>query len=197
MAPLAHRFPYAFVFWLVYVWAYWPEFALVVRSRWRAAAVRSTDAGSLRVILIGVGLAFAIAFRLASVPALRWSLESLYLSFIAGLSLVVTGSLLRRHCWRMLGGYFTANLAVQPEQPVIATGAYAWVRHPSYSGGILMNLGIGVALGSWASALVLFFVSVALYGYRIKVEERALLAAIGEPYRAFMMTRKRLIPYVY
>jgi len=40
-------------------------------------------------------------------------------------------------------------------------------------------------------------ISFAVYGYRIAVEERALLAAIGEPYREFMSTRKRLIPFVY
>ena len=39
--------------------------------------------------------------------------------------------------------------------------------------------------------------SIPVYSYRIAVEERALLAAIGEPYRQFMSTRKRLIPFVY
>ncbi len=33
--------------------------------------------------------------------------------------------------------------------------------------------------------------------YRISVEEHALLQAVGEPYRRFMSTRKRLIPFVY
>jgi protein-S-isoprenylcysteine O-methyltransferase Ste14 len=29
------------------------------------------------------------------------------------------------------------------------------------------------------------------------VEERALLAVVGEPYREFMRTRRRLIPFIY
>jgi protein-S-isoprenylcysteine O-methyltransferase Ste14 len=70
------------------------------------------------------------------------------------------------------------------------------VRHPSYTGGILMFTGIGVALANWASLAILVIVSVAVYSYRIAVEEKALLGAIGEPYAAFMRTRKRLIPYV-
>jgi protein-S-isoprenylcysteine O-methyltransferase Ste14 len=70
------------------------------------------------------------------------------------------------------------------------------VRHPSYTGGILMFAGIGVALANWASLAILIIVSVAVYSYRIAVEEKALLAAIGEPYAAFMRTRKRFIPYV-
>jgi len=39
--------------------------------------------------------------------------------------------------------------------------------------------------------------SVAVYGFRMVVEERALLAAIGTPYQEFMNTRKRLIPFIY
>jgi protein-S-isoprenylcysteine O-methyltransferase Ste14 len=44
---------------------------------------------------------------------------------------------------------------------------------------------------------LIFAASCALYSYRIVVEEKVLLASIGEPYRVFMTTRKRLVPYVY
>lgn len=60
-----------------------------------------------------------------------------------------------------------------------------------------MNAGVGIALGSWASAMLMTAGSVAVYAYRIAVEERALLATIGAPYQEFMSTRKRLIPFVY
>ena len=40
-------------------------------------------------------------------------------------------------------------------------------------------------------------VSAATYLYRMTVEERTLVAVIGEPYRRFMATRKRIIPFVY
>jgi protein-S-isoprenylcysteine O-methyltransferase Ste14 len=83
------------------------------------------------------------------------------------------------------------------DQAVVTRGAYAIVRHPSYTAGILLNTGIGIALGSWASAGIQAVASFAAYSYRIAVEERALLVAIGEPYRQFMSTRKRLIPFVY
>jgi protein-S-isoprenylcysteine O-methyltransferase len=60
-----------------------------------------------------------------------------------------------------------------------------------------MNTGIGLALGSWVSTALLLVTSLGIYGYRIAVEERALLAAVGEPYREFMRTRARLIPFIY
>ena len=60
-----------------------------------------------------------------------------------------------------------------------------------------MNTGMGLALGSWASILILVVASFVVYTYRMVVEESALLAEIGEPYAQFMRTRKRVIPYVY
>jgi protein-S-isoprenylcysteine O-methyltransferase Ste14 len=60
-----------------------------------------------------------------------------------------------------------------------------------------MNIGTGLALGSWASTIVLALAALAVYSYRIAVEERALLSVVGEPYREFIRTRKRLIPFIY
>jgi protein-S-isoprenylcysteine O-methyltransferase Ste14 len=60
-----------------------------------------------------------------------------------------------------------------------------------------MNTGIGLALGSWASTAVLALAAFGVYSYRIAVEERTLLAVVGEPYREFMRTRRRLIPFIY
>ena len=60
-----------------------------------------------------------------------------------------------------------------------------------------IRAGVGVALGSWASAALFTVASIAVYVYRMNVEERALLAVIGEPYRQFLSTRRRLIPFIY
>ena len=117
--------------------------------------------------------------------------------FVIGVAALVAGSLLRRHCWQLLGASFTGDVRAHPGQPIVTTGAYALVRHPSYSAGILMNIGIGLALGSWASTVLLALTSFAVYGYRISIEERTLLAVVGEPYRRFMRTRRRLMPFIY
>ena len=72
-----------------------------------------------------------------------------------------------------------------------------FVRHPSYTAGTMLNLGVGIALGSWASTAILGEATLAVYAYRMRVEERTLSSVIGEPYREFMRGRKRLIPLVY
>jgi protein-S-isoprenylcysteine O-methyltransferase Ste14 len=97
----------------------------------------------------------------------------------------------------MLGASFTGDVRATPGQAVVTRGAYALLRHPSYTAGTLMNTGIGIALGSWGSALLLLVVSLVVYSYRIAIEEKALLAVIGAPYRQFLRSRKRLIPFVY
>jgi len=192
MRPLPYVWPYALVFWSVFVWAFSPEFKIIRAARGGSSA----DAKSLQVIMVGMNLAFLGSFFLAWVPALRMT-SYIVPAFWLGIGLLISGSLLRRHCFRMLGQSFTGDVRASSDQQVVTRGAYSILRHPSYTGGILMNAGVGIGLGSWASALLMTAGSFAVYSYRIAVEERALSATIGEPYQEFMSTRKRLIPFVY
>jgi protein-S-isoprenylcysteine O-methyltransferase Ste14 len=191
MTPLPFVWPYALLYWAAFLWAMVPEFGIVRRAQ-RANAREP----SLRVIVVGLQVALLAAFLLAWVPALQMASHRVGL-FHLGVAAIVAGSLLRRHCFRMLGKSFTGDVRASTDQLVVTGGAYSMLRHPSYTAAIIMNIGIGFALGSWASLAVLVVASFAVYTYRMNVEERALLAAIGEPYRAFMRTRKRVIPFVY
>jgi protein-S-isoprenylcysteine O-methyltransferase Ste14 len=147
--------------------------------------------------MLGTWAAYAIAIPVARMPMFQFPGALRLVVFAAGLAMLVGGSWLRRHCWRMLGASFTGDVRAQAGQHIVTTGAYATLRHPWYTAGILMHTGFGVAMGSWGSALVLMLVSFATYIYRIQVEERALATAVGEPYREFMRGRKRLIPFIY
>ena len=64
-------------------------------------------------------------------------------------------------------------------------------------GSITSFVGIGVALENWLSLAVLIVVPTIGLVVRIRVEERALLDALGEPYRQFSKSRARLIPNVW
>ncbi|HEX6558290.1 MAG TPA: hypothetical protein VF021_02490, partial [Longimicrobiales bacterium] len=102
--PLPFTWPYALLFWPVYVWVFVPEFR-IVRGATRTP-VPAEDKGSLKVVLHAFNLAmlggFASAFlvRSAVLPGNR------YVWFGIGLLLLVSGTLLRRHCFRMLGAFF-------------------------------------------------------------------------------------------
>jgi len=197
MRPLPFVWPYWLLFWTVFLWAFSPEYRIVRDARKPAARSDSPDAGSVRLIILGMGVASILAFPLAWVAALRLPAAWQPVVFGIGMATLIAGSLLRRHCWRLLGASFTGDVRARADQPIVTTGAYALVRHPSYSAGILMNAGIGLALGSWGSTALLVLASFVVYRYRIAVEERALLAIVGEPYRQYIRTRRRLIPFVY
>jgi protein-S-isoprenylcysteine O-methyltransferase Ste14 len=196
MRPLPFVWPYALVFWAIYVWAFLPEWKVVQGGRESVKAGNSKDSGSLKVILAGMWIALLAAYALAFVRAWafpqRWQLPL----FVVGVLLIVLGSLLRRYCFRTLGEYFTGDVKARSDQPVITAGPYRWVRHPSYTAGMMMFIGIGLALGSWASFALLTIATIATYGYRVAVEERVLLETIGEPYGNYMKERKRFIPYI-
>ena len=197
MPPLVFVWPYALIFWLVYVWAFLPEFVLLRRAKRAVAAKSSKDSGSLRLIMVGMQFGLLAAFAIVFfVPALRVPRAMQLPAFILGTALLIAGSLLRRHCWRVLGEYFTGEVQARIDQPVISRGAYHWVRHPSYTAGMLMFAGIGLALGNWGSLAVMILVTVGVYWYRVAVEERALVETIGEPYAAYMRRTKRFVPFI-
>jgi protein-S-isoprenylcysteine O-methyltransferase Ste14 len=196
MTPPPFLWPYALVFWTVYAWALVPEMRIIRRAREESKRSGSQDAGSVRVMMGVMSAAMVLAFPLAFVE--RWSFpESLHpVLFSAGIMLMILGSLLRRYCWTTLGEYFTGDVQVRSGQPVIRTGPYRLVRHPSYTGGTVMQVGVGLALCSWASLVLLTVTAIVTYVYRVRIEEAALVNTLGEPYRAYMHQTRRFIPYI-
>jgi protein-S-isoprenylcysteine O-methyltransferase Ste14 len=185
--------PYALVFWGVFLWAFAPEFAII--SRRREPSATAQDARSKQVIAIGQGVAMFAAFGIAATNA--GAIAHRLWAFWVGLAALGIGSLLRRHCWRMLGASFTGAVIVTPGQAVVERGAYRYVRHPSYTAGALMLVGVALALGNWISVLVVAAGVGIVYGYRVQVEERALRSVLGEPYERYRRRTKRFLPFVY
>ncbi len=194
MKPLAYTWPYTLLFWAVFLWAYIPEFGLVARSRPQKG--EKSDRGSMQIIMLAGWLGSLAAFMVAGIS--RFTITVLPKAwFLAGLAILICGRLLRMHCWRMLGQYFTGDVKASADQPVVERGAYRWVRHPSYTGGILMYLGTGIALTNWLSVLIIAVSGAAAYVYRVHVEEQALQANLGGRYQEYMRRTKRFVPFVY
>ena len=196
MRPPVFHWPYGLIFWVAFVWAFLPELILIIRARAGAASHASKDAGSLKLIMWGMWIALVAAFPLAFIDATRMAVGMGTTTLWSGTALLIAGSVLRRVCWRTLGQYFTFDVQARTDQQVIERGPYRWVRHPSYTGGMIMVAGVGVALSNWLSLLVLVLSSVGVYSYRVAVEERALLESIGPAYRDYMKRTTRFIPYL-
>jgi protein-S-isoprenylcysteine O-methyltransferase len=111
--------------------------------------------------------------------------------------MLVTGVAVRIWSFQALGEYFTFTVKVSADQPVIASGPYRLLRHPGYAGGLLATIGIGVMWGNWVSLATLAVLVLVFIIWRIRTEEKALLATLDGRYGAYAAQHKRLVPLVW
>jgi protein-S-isoprenylcysteine O-methyltransferase Ste14 len=119
------------------------------------------------------------------------------LSVALGAALVVLGLGLRHWAARTLGRAFTRSVLIRQGQRVITTGPYRLLRHPGYAGGLVAQLGLALTLGNWLSVGLMMLGFFLAHVPRITAEEAVLAANLGEEYRAYARTRKRLIPGIW
>jgi len=92
--------------------------------------------------------------------------------------------------------YTSAIIEVANEQKVIASGPYSLVRHPMYSGAILLLIYTPLALGSWVAVpfplpLILTVV------VRLLAEEKFLLKNLNGYEKYYQKVKYRLIPFIW
>jgi protein-S-isoprenylcysteine O-methyltransferase Ste14 len=165
-----------------------------------ASRVRRTDAPrrfdpSFLPIIVLIGGGYGLAFQLAG-PWHYGPRLGLWAPW-AGALLGIAGAALRVWSVATLGRYFTYVVQVSSDQKVVEDGPYRLIRHPSYTGALMMGAGIGLATRYAYAPLLIVATSLAAYLIRIFVEERALAQGIGEPYRAYMRRTRRLVPFVW
>jgi protein-S-isoprenylcysteine O-methyltransferase Ste14 len=195
MPPLyVSDFAAGLVFWFLFTVWWLAELATYSRLRSRSS-IRTRDRGSRLVLILGYWLAILVGFAFAlAVPSetIRWNRD---IAFYLGAGMMLGGLVLRQYAIVILGRLHTLDVTTSAGQPVVESGPYRWVRHPSYAGAMLTAFGILLCSTNWLS-LACYVLVLGAYTYRIRVEEDALAEDLGEPYRAYMRRTKRLIPYL-
>lgn len=92
--------------------------------------------------------------------------------------------------------YAAATITVEADQPLVSTGLYGIVRHPMYSGTLIMMVGTPLALGSYWALLVVAF-SVPVLVARIVDEEAALVDGLAGYSEYRTKVRYRLVPAIW
>ena len=115
----------------------------------------------------------------------------------AGLVMLILGLGLRWTAILTLGTKFSTNVAIHARQTLRTTGPYRWVRHPSYTGMLVIFTAIGLYERNWISLGILLIFPTAALLYRIYVEEKALAEAFGEQYLNYRKVTWRLLPGIY
>lgn len=159
--------------------------------------VEVEEQGDRSFWFITLGMVAAFFF-----PPLETLLFSAILSFdawlvITGSGLVFLGAVLFIWARRTLKRNYSGHLSVKSGQALMQSGPYRFIRHPAYTGYLLMALGISLGYSSLAGLISTFVVLLPGLIYRINFEEKLLTIHFGEDYRRYQETTKRMIPGIW
>jgi len=167
------------------------EVGLRVHEAVRGKGGRDRDRGTRVLIAISFGAAIGVASIATSVaPSLRIPVAVQ----VVGVIVMWMGLATRGWAVAALGGAFRTTVEVDPDQAVVTTGPYKWIRHPSYAGLLLILAGLGLAIGNWLSAVACLALPLPALVWRIHVEEAELSRVLDGAYRAYQTRTARLIP---
>jgi protein-S-isoprenylcysteine O-methyltransferase Ste14 len=170
------------------------EIGVRVREGVQGKGRADRDRGTRVLIAMTLGAAIIAAFGARSAaPELRMPAALR----VAGVVVMWLGLALRVWAIAALGGGFRTTVEVEPGQAVVSRGPYRWIRHPSYTGLLLIIAGLGAALGNWLSLAASVVLPLPAIVWRIHVEEAELNRVLGQAYRTYQSDRARLIPGVW
>ena len=92
--------------------------------------------------------------------------------------------------------YASAVIETSADQKIITTGPYAFVRHPMYSGALVMLLGVPVALASYWGLLTIIPLALVIV-WRLLDEEKFLLANLAGYSEYQTQVPHHLLPYIW
>ncbi len=185
------------VFSLTTAWPsiYWAKRKPEVLQRRMSSGPMAETRPAQKIIVLGIQLWFAgllvvsaldHRFGWSSVPAAVVVLGDVLVVIGLGISLLVVEQ----------NSFAAANIRVEAEQPLVSTGLYGRVRHPMYSGALIMAIGISLGLGSYWG-LVLLIPGVIVLTFRIFDEEKALKQELPGYVEYTQQVHYRLVPHVW
>jgi protein-S-isoprenylcysteine O-methyltransferase Ste14 len=191
----------AWVFLAVFAASTWIPSVYLMRTN-PAALDRRMRAGPLaesrplqRMVITAIFICFPAMFVLSAldhrfgwsaVPAAVAVLGDVLVAIGLGVAMLVV----------VQNGYAAANVTVEAGQTLVSTGLYGAVRHPMYTGNVILMIGTPLALGSYWG-LVFLLPGMALLVLRIRDEEQLLTGELSG-YREYTReVRYRLVPHVW
>lgn len=116
---------------------------------------------------------------------------------IIGTVLLTLGGLLLLLNRIYLGKYGGPKLVIEEEHRLITTGLYQYIRHPMYSGFLLLFFGYSLSFGSIVITIAISVAFFLIFKTRMDIEEKLLISEFGEEYSSYIKRTKRLFPLLY
>jgi protein-S-isoprenylcysteine O-methyltransferase Ste14 len=192
---------HAWVFLAVFALATWIPSVYLMRTN-PAALERRMRAGPLaetrtlqRIVIAVMFICFPATFVVSaldhrfgwsSVPAGVSLVGDVLVAIGLGVAMVVV----------IQNGYAAANVTVEAGQTLVAKGLYGIVRHPMYTGNIILMVGIPLALGSYWG-LVFLIPGLVVLALRIRDEEDLLTQELNGYREYAQRVHYRLVPYLW
>jgi protein-S-isoprenylcysteine O-methyltransferase Ste14 len=113
-----------------------------------------------------------------------------------GAAICALGLLVSIWSRRALGSEWSQDVELKQGHKLVERGPYAFVRHPIYTGHLLMALGTAMGSGRLVAfaALPLFLVGFCI---KLRQEERLLVRSFPEEYPAYRARVRALVPYLW
>jgi len=183
--------------WQSLYWAWLAsEVAILVFTRTRNSSGNTRDRGSLLILWPAIAISLTIGIFYGETRPHTINNGASWVSTLS-LCILAIGLAIRWTAVLTLGKSFSANVAIHATQTVHKTGLFRFVRHPSYSGLLLIFIAIGLHTRNWIALAIVFIPPTVALLYRIHVEEDALRLAFGREYEDYSRSTKRLIPGIY
>ena len=184
-------------------WLYLAILAAII-----VASLLALDPGLLRERMRPGGQRPPLALRLfTTVMFLHWIVAGLdrgrfhwsdgVPSWIQALGLIALTAGYVLCFWAMAVNRSPRSCASSPTADVVASGPYAYVRHPGYLASIVIMLASGLALGSWLAALLVIASSLPFLLYRAISEDRVLQMELPGYADYARRVRWRLVPGIW
>ena len=107
----------------------------------------------------------------------------------------VTGLIVALIARRTLAGNWSRAVAFKEDHELITTGLYHYVRHPIYTGVLLMILATALSVGTLSAGIGFVIIVLGLW-FKLRAEEELLTKHFPKEYSAYKDRTKALIPYV-
>jgi protein-S-isoprenylcysteine O-methyltransferase Ste14 len=163
----------------------------VPRERSRSqSGLTAGDGGLIGVAVVCVGLAIVSRGHFdGMVVGALWVR-------VLGLAVLVASTVFTLWARFSLGTSWSVAPKVQGDHQLRTHGPYAVTRHPIYTGLLGMMLGATLlsGIGQW---IVLFPVGLVVFGVKVRMEERLLVATFSEEYLRYRRQVPQLVPGLY
>jgi protein-S-isoprenylcysteine O-methyltransferase Ste14 len=173
------------------------ELAFVLRDAIQGKGKTTRDKGTRNYNLLSLIISFILAINISEFTNFYFVGRRIDLFIWIGFGCIVIGIIIRIWSIITLGNSFRTTVEVHNNQKVITNGPYKFVRHPSYTGAIIICVGFGIAFQNWISLLIMIIIPMIGILHRINIEENEMIIGLGNDYIEYKKNTKKLFPSIW